>query len=280
MVKSLKYCLSLVIILGIASCDSPLTEEEKKAKADQIINGKTLLLSPHYQGSSKMMTLVEHAIALDPNNADARRELSIPYLKRGMPVQWKPLFDKAVALDPVNWQGWRGYLYLYFYRNYKKAIEDFDATDQLTPDFDDYPQGQSVNYMRGVAYMGLKDWDKAKLYFDTYINEQIATSGEDYADVTAFLYRGIIAYQNNEIESAIEDFLKVLQYSGNHYADAHYYLAKCFSAQNDFPKAKHHIDEAIKDFDLGYFHSRNYVEVLYQIYIQDLEGLKKQLENS
>ena len=190
------------------SCDSPQTEEEKKARADQIINGKTLLLSPHYQGSSKMMTLVEHAIALDPNNADARRELSIPYLKRGMPGQWKPLFDKAVALDPVNWQGWRGYLYLYFYRNYEKAIEDFDATDQLTPDFDDYPQGQSVNYMRGVAYMGLEDWDKAKLYFDTYINEQIATSGEDYADVTAFLYRGIIAYQNNEHRKCYRRFSK------------------------------------------------------------------------
>lgn len=275
----LKYCLRLCCIALLLSC-SFKTEAEKKAEADGIINGGHFLLSPRKQGSPEMMSLVEYTLQLDPNSADAWRELSIPYLKRGMPVQWKPYFDKAVELNADSWQGWRGYLYLYFYRNYKKAIEDFNATDSITPNFDDTPQGQSVNYMRGIAYLGLKDYTNAKKYFDTYIEDQRKGSGEAYAEVTAFLYRGMTSYFEQEYEVAQENFNKVLTYSGNHYADAHYYLAKCFYDQNQNDQAKIHIQKAIKDFELGYSHRRGYVEVLYQIYIQDLLTLQKDIENN
>ncbi|WP_109301608.1 tetratricopeptide repeat protein [Aquimarina sp. AU474] len=279
MERSVKYFLSILIII-ISSCSTTKTKEEQKAEADRMINGGTILLTPNFQGSPKMMTFVEKAIAIDPENSDAWRELSIPYLKRGMPTKWKPLFDKAVALEPEEWQGWRGYLYLYFYRNYKKAIEDFDATDILTPNFDDTPQGQSVNYMRGVAYLGLEEYAASRSYFDIYINDQIKTSGEDYADVTAFLYRGIGFYAQKDYQNAMHDFQKVLKYSGGHYADAHYYLSKCFLWQENKVKALEHIQKAIDDFNNGYFHTRGYVEVLYQIYIQDLEEVQNLIENS
>ena len=98
--------------------------------------------------------------------------------------------------------------------------------------------------------------------------------------MTAFLYRGMASYFQQEYEIAQENFNKVLTYSGNHYADAHYYLAKCFYDQNQKDQAKIHIQKAIKDFELGYSHRRSYVEVLYQIYIQDLRSLEKDIENN
>jgi tetratricopeptide (TPR) repeat protein len=253
-----------------------MSKEQKKAESKRIMSGPAHL----DQGSPKTMMVIEKAIELDPKNAAAWRELSVAYLKRGMPLDWKPLFDKAVTLDPIEWQGHRGYLYLYFYRNYKKAIEDFDATDTLTPNFDDAPQGQSVNYMRGVAYLGLKEYAKSKSYFDTYIADQIKTFGEDYAEVTAFLYRGIIAYYQKNYEAAKNDFYKVLKYSSNHYADADYYLSKCFFEEENNSLALAHFQKAYEDFNAGYFHTRNYIEVLYQLYPQDLEELKHLIENN
>ena len=194
MVKSQKYFLKLVLIIGVfVGCQSTISEKNRALSAE-MINDDLEILGFRSQGTPKMMEYVEKAILLDPYNSDAWRELSVPYLKRGMPVDWKPLFDKAVTLNPKEWQGWRGYLYLYFYRNYSRAIEDFDATDILTPNFDDAPQGQSVNYMRGVAYLGLKNYKKSLSYFSTYIEEKTAESGEDYVDVTAFLYRGIVYF--------------------------------------------------------------------------------------
>ena len=38
------------------------------------------------------MNFLEEIIRLNPKHCDAR-ELSLAYLKRGMPNQWKPIFD-------------------------------------------------------------------------------------------------------------------------------------------------------------------------------------------
>ena len=38
----------------------------------------------------------------------------------------------------------------YFYRDYKRALKDIEEYDALTPNFVDYPQWTSVNYMRGI----------------------------------------------------------------------------------------------------------------------------------
>ncbi len=278
MERLLKYCLSIILfLLLLFSCDKKLSVEEKKIKSDEMINSGHFVLSPTMQGSSEMMTYTEKAIALDSTNADAWRELSIPYLKRGIPHKWKPLFDKAVTLDSIHWQPWRGYLYLWFYRDYKKAIQDFNASDTLTPNFIDAPQGHSVDYWRGISYLGLKDYDNSIAYFDKYINTEIEESGEDWVEVTAFLYRGIAYFETEKYEKALINFNKQLQYSRNRSADAKYYKAQIFKIQNKIDAAKVLIDEAINDYEIGYYNNRPYVETLRQIYPEDLQALKEHL---
>jgi hypothetical protein len=68
----------------------------------------------------------------------------------------------------VTWQGWRGYLKLFFYRDYESAIADFNATDTLTTGFTDYPQSMSVDYLRGLAYFQLGEEEKALDYYTKY----------------------------------------------------------------------------------------------------------------
>lgn len=277
MEKLLKYCLSFLLLIFILSCDKQLSPEERKIKSDEMINGGHFVLGPHMQGSPEMMTYTEKAIQLDSLNADAWRELSIPYLKRGMPHKWKPLFEKAVHLDSIQWQPWRGYLYLWFYRDYKKAIADFDASDTLTPNFIDAPQGHSVDYWRGICYLGLKDYENSLAYFDKYINNEIEESGEDWVEVTAFLYRGIVYFETENYEEALLNFDKQLQYSRHLSADAKYYKAQILKTQNKLEKAKTLIEEAINDFNVGYYNNRPYVETLRQIYLEDLKAFKATL---
>ena len=85
------------------------------------------------QGSPEKMNFIEEIICLNPKHCDAVRELSIAHLKCHMPHEWKPIFDQSVEYDAVTWQPWRGYLYLYFYRDCQKAIADFNASDSITP---------------------------------------------------------------------------------------------------------------------------------------------------
>ena len=114
MEKLLKSFLSILLLL---SCSNPaiLTSEEKITLAEEM----WLEIEKNHgiQGSPEKMNFLEEIIRLNPKHCDAIRELSVAYLKRGMSHEWKPIFDRAVECDAVTWQPWRGYLYLYFYRD-------------------------------------------------------------------------------------------------------------------------------------------------------------------
>lgn len=273
MVKFLKYSLSIIIFIGLISCGkSPenLSTEEKVALAKKMYDP----IGHYGQGTPRIMSMLDSIVALDPTHCDAMRELSIPYLKRGLILPWKPQFEKAAECNPEVWVPWRGYLYLQFYRDYKKAIADFDASDTLTPNFTDAPQGHSVDYWRGIAYLGLKDYENSIHYFDTYINEVTEKDGEDWAETTAFLYRGIAHYESKNPKAALEDFDKMIHYNRNLTADGSYYKALVLFEENKCEEAKKELYKAIENFNLGYFNKHHYTEALKQIYIQDLNNLQ------
>jgi tetratricopeptide (TPR) repeat protein len=271
----LKYCLSCLFILVIFACKedySKLSKKERRALAEEVFKGGAHL----FQGSPKSMSRIEKAIAIDSTYAEAIRELSVAYLKRGMPHKWKPIQDRAAQKDPKTWVPWRGYLYLYFYRDYQKAIADFNASDTLTP-YLDQPQGHSVDFWRGIAYLGLNDYENSIAYWDSHIQKETEEAGEDWVELEAFLYRGIAYYESGHKEKALADFNKIIHLFKNS-ADAKYYKAKVLS---DFDKSEDALElaeEALSDFKSGYFNHYHYVELLRQLYLDDIEELIAELK--
>jgi tetratricopeptide (TPR) repeat protein len=223
------------------------------------------------------MNALAYALEQDPTNAHAWREFSIPYLKRGMPGAWKKAMDSAVKYEPKFLTPIRGYNYLWFYRDYKKAIADFNASDTLTPHLD-YPQGHSVDYWRGIAYLGLQDYPNSIGFWDKHIAKETADSGEDWVEIEAWLFRGIAHFESGNLSAAQADFEKALTY-GKNSADAHYYLAQIHLAQARPKLARNEINLAKQDFKAGHFNFKDsYTETLRQIYWEDLESLEKELE--
>ncbi|WP_238474497.1 tetratricopeptide repeat protein [Maribacter algarum] len=269
----MKFYLSIFGFMLIFSCKETTTvhkETDYRAEAEKVYkSGENML-----QGSPESMKRIEEAIALDTTYAEAIRELSVAYLKRGMPHKWKPIFDKAVEKDAATWRPWRGYLYLWFYRDYEKAIADFNASDTLT-DYIDYPQGHSVDFWRGIAYLGLKDYEHSIAYWDKHIAKETEDSGEDWVELEAFLYRGIAYYESGNTIKALENFDKIIHYFKQS-ADAKYYKALILK-DDDVAEAKALIKDAIIDFNAGFYNNRDYVETLRQLYLEDLEDLRKVL---
>ncbi len=283
MVKFQKYFLSIILgLFLLISCkkvSKNITQQDKdlaKILFDQEF-GTHDHMKP-IQGTPKSMTMLDSILKLDPTHAAAWREISIPYLKRGMPLEWKPLIDKSVEIDPKNWQPMRGYLYLNFYRDYEKAITDFNASDSLTP-YLDYPQGHSVDFWRGIAYLGAKDYDNSIAYWDKHITKETEDSGEDWVELEAFLYRGIAYFESGNTKKANENFDKVIQYFTSS-ADAKYYKAQLLLNEGDKTTALNMIEDAIVDFNNGYYNNRAYVETLRQIYLEDLEDFKSKIITS
>ena len=276
MEKLLKSYLSLCCLLVLFSCknETSLNASEKRESAE-----KTYKAAIQFrQGSTAFQNGIAEAVTIDPTYEPGVYELSVADLKRGLPHKWLPQYNKAVKMDSVTRIPWRGYLYLWFYRDYKKAIADFDASDTLTPNFIDAPQGHSVDYWRGIAYLGLNDYKNSNAYFEKHITKETKEFGEDYVDITAFLYNGISYFEAGDYEKALLNFNKQLEYSRNLSADAKYYKAQIFIAEDKNKEALETINEAIDDYNQGYNNKRAYVETLRQIYPQDLTALKSKIE--
>ena len=257
MEKSLKLFLSLFLII-IISCDIDYLNQEEREKKAAFKWQEFLDAYGYYQGSPQNMKAIEEILKLNPNHCDALRERSIPYLKRGMPQEWKKHMDQAVTCDSSRWIGWRGYLYLYFYRDYQKAIADFDATDSLTPSFIDAPQGRSVDYWRGHAYLGAKNYEKSIYYYQKHIAHVTQKFGEDWLEPDAFLNLAIAYYENNALDSMPYYLDKALRYYQDKSADTKYYYALYHKHYGDSIKVLSYLDRGIEDFLGGYYKRRNY----------------------
>ncbi|MEM9856631.1 MAG: hypothetical protein AAF843_04725 [Bacteroidota bacterium] len=251
-----------------------LSKIDSAAYAQNILQG---MLSSYYQGTPPAEVVLHEALKFDSSNAALWRELGVPYLKRGYLQKSYFYYDKAVLHDPATWQGWRGYNYLYFYRDFDRAIADFNATDTLTENFTDYPQGQSVDYMRGIAYYGLGDYYSAHKYFDKYINEILKERDESWITPKAFLYKGLTYLAVNEHAKATQYFDKAIEYDGS-LADGYYHKARALLALDQLTEAKDLLNTALTQFESGSFHKRPYIEVLDQIYIEDIQKLKMEID--
>lgn len=249
------------------------SEEEKFKLTDQMT---TNLIRKYGQGSVAEVMVLEEAIRLYPQRADLYREIGIPYGKRGMAVEFHPPYSKAVELDPETWQGYRGYMYLYFYRDYERAIADFDALDALTPNFVDYPQATSIYFMKAVAFLMLEDYDQALSLLDQHITEELRTTTEDFIDLKTFVFQGIAHYKKGDLDLAKKSFdrgTKNTPYS----ADLWYWTAKLAAETGDKATAQNAIEKAKTQFDKEYFNNRPYVEEFFQIYELDIKDLEAQI---
>ena len=278
MEKSLKLFLSLLLKTCL-SCDIEyLNQEERKEKA-AFKWQEFLDAHGYYQDSTQNMKAIEEILKLNPYHCDALRERSIPCLKRGMPQKWKKYMDQAAACDSTRWIGWRGYLYLYFYRDYAKAIADFDATDTLTPNFIDAPQGHSVDFWRGHAYLGAKNYEESIYYYQKHIAHVTQKFGEDWVEPQAFLNLAIAHYENNSIDSMPHYLEKAQHYYLDKSADTKYYYALYHARKGDTLKALSYLDKGIEDFLGGNYKRRNYNEEIRQIYVEELIALEQKLKN-
>lgn len=280
MVKSSISFLSVLLLLLAFSCEErewyskTFSLEEMKKLSPQLRAGRGYF----YQGSVPEQFQLKEAMKMDSTDADLWREFGTARVKRGILDEMEYFYGEAVKRKPEKWAGFRGYLYLYFYRDYERAIADFNLGDQANGQVD-YSQGQSHDYMRGICYYGLKNYVTAVEFFNSYITKVVEEEGEEWVDVYAFLYKGLALLHMERYDEAMEEFNRVLKYYPN-LSDIFYHKARVYVARGQFGLALKQLEEAERHFQQGYFHQRPYVEVLDQIYFQDITRLRSQISSS
>ena len=270
---------SLFVLLSCSNQQSfykkEFSEEKKLELAKQMIAGRGY----YYQGSEGEQMILKESCAFNPKSGTVWREFGVPYLKRGFAAEWFENYEKAVSLDPLNWTGWQGYLYLYFYRDYERAIQCFDKTDDLTPDVVDYPQSLSVDYMRGISYLKLDKYKEALDYFNKHITYESESTGVEYIGSNTFLYKGITQMKMSDLEEAILTFKLGLVYNPDN-SDLMFWIAKAKFEQRENFEALRYVRNAIIQFKKGQFNERGYTEEFFQSYLPEMKTWERKIEDA
>jgi len=285
--RSSKYYLSCHLFLltcylfFYSSCDQKdviykkvYSVEAEKKLTETLLNAAGTDL--YYQGSVGERMLILEAMKYDPSNAWGERELAVPYLKRGMAAEASAHYLRAAEGDPKEWLGYKMYCWLYFYRDYKYVLKEIDRFDSLTPNFVDYPQSTSVNYMRGICYLQLGDYANAKKYLEMHINLEEKEVGATYVSSLNYILLGMCYQKNGHFEKADSVYSLGLIHNSNT-AELHFYKAQNLFLNNQITAARQSLKMAQDWFNKGSIYDRPYVEEFYAIYQEDLDALKVKL---
>lgn len=196
-------------------------------------------------------------------------QYSIRFNKAGDFQQGFKYLNKAVELNPTLHLGYRGYMKLRFLRDFDGALSDFDRLDSLTPNFNDAPWGENIDFVRGESHFGNKDYQKAIDCFQRNIVNQ--TVG--YSDIQSFVYLGMCEYELGNYEKAINEFNRALEQSDKT-TEAYYYLSKVYQKLDNLPKARECIAKSKET--LNYKRNDPYNEYLNEIYLSGIQDLEKQ----
>lgn len=280
--KLSNYYLSIIwIAIGLSACQS---EPELYKKTIKKADYKSLALSltdgihDYYQGTVPQQHLLIEALKFDSTNGDTWREKGVPYLKRGMAVEFEEHYKNAVQYNPTVWTGWRGYIYLFFYRDYERAISDFDMTDSITPDLVDYPQALSVDYLRALCYLQINKLDTSIALFEKHLVYERKISGEPYIMPQAYLYKGIAQFKKTDFVGALNSFESGLKLNPTN-ADLLFWKAKAISNTKGKALSLLILAEAEKQLKLGNRNTRPYVEEFYVTYQSDIIKAREKLNN-
>jgi len=209
-------------------------------------------------------------------NYELLHAVAVQNLKNGNYAIANDLLSRAAALSDEVF-GYFGWVMLYYFRDYERSLKYLDKYDSLTPNFSDAPLGEDINYLRGLAYLQLKQFKKAIESFESYIIETTNAVGEDWVEVSTFYYKGIAHYKLREYVKAEKAFERAVYYNEN-YTEANYYLYLTFQKQEKTKgECFYFLKKAKKLADKGFFRTDVYVTYFYPVYSQmiDKEFIKK-----
>jgi tetratricopeptide (TPR) repeat protein len=207
---------------------------------------------------------------IDEPSYELLHAISVQNLKNG---NYAIAFDnltKASALDNEVY-GYFGWVMLYYFRDYDRALKYLDIYDSLTPNFSDAPVGENIDYLRGLAYLQLGQFQKAITYFDQYISETTLEAGEDWVEVSTFYYKGIALFEVDDFEKAKENFELAISYHSD-FTESYYYL---FLSLKTMQKSKEEYLPIIKKAkhlaSQGRFRTDIYVSFFYPVSMEMIE---------
>ncbi len=176
----------------------------------------------------------DKCIAINPKYVLTYRYRGFAYDKMN---EFKKEFDdvnKEIELDPKSWKAIcdRGYLYMKYFHDNDKAMNDFNKAIMMKPDYVfSYANRGGIYAMKGDTEKALADYNKA-----------IELDPKNYV---GYSQRGILYYKKGKYEEAIDDFTRAVELNLNNYR-SWYNMGLAYYRIGDVDKAIYYTQKAIE----------------------------------
>lgn len=197
-------------------------------------------------------------------NYEILHAIAVQNLKNG---NYEIAFDRLTKAANLNDEvyGYFGWVMLYYFRDYERALTYLDIYDSLTPNFSDAPVGENIDYLRGLAHLQLGEFQKAIHCFDRYISETTFEVGEDWVEAFTFYYKGIGLFKLGEFDKAKENFNLAIKYDDT-YTESYYYLYLSMKSLQEPEEDCIKIINKAKDLaSKGLFQTNAYINYFYPV---------------
>ncbi len=218
------------------------------------------------QGSFQSQKHFEKSIQLCPTFAYSYMEKAVPYLKRGLFIEWKEMIDKAVELEPEEYLGYRGWCRIQFLRDYEGAIRDIEKLKSLV----NYDIGhcQTGDYHLNIALaLCYKELGNLNMARELILNQ---LGAENYSEALYDYYHlGVLEYEAGNYEKAIiylDRQIEVNDYMGETY----YFKALVNKVLNQNDQYLQNLQKAESYYRSGKNRIDTYTETVDKIYLSDI----------
>jgi len=196
-------------------------------------------------------------------NADIYHMLSVQNTKNGNYSLAIKHLEYACKLDEKIY-GYYGWTSLYYYRDYEKSIMQLKLFDSLTPNFVDFPMGENIYFLIGLAYLQLNKVNDAIVYFESYIDNEKKEKMLDFIDNSVYYYLGICYEKLSKIKKANLEYKRALK-NNLFFLEVKFRKALLIKNKRKKKKQLNEVDVLIQQ---GYSKIDSYVEIFQPVYHQ------------
>jgi tetratricopeptide (TPR) repeat protein len=202
--------------------------------------------------------------------------VSIQNTKNGNYNKAIEYLDKASELQPEDVDGYYGWLLLYYYRDYEKALFHLNRYDKFTPNFDDYVGDDNILYAKALCYKQTKQYSKALEFFDKAIESELKAHDESWISHQIYFQKGRTLHLLGNQEKAIEYYNNTIRLWDKS-SEAYYYKGIAQIEHNDSIAGSKNLNIALDLIKKGYKTSDSYVALFDEVYLMEIEKTIKEL---
>ena len=201
-------------------------------------------------------------------NAQNYRAQSVQNTKIGNYDEAIRYLDKAAELDPMNVDGYYGWVLLDYYRDYDKALFHLERLDSAT-DFVDYVSDYNILYAKALCYKQKREYDRAIDLFEQSINYEIEHHSEDWVTHQMYFQTGRTLQLMGRSKEAIGYYNKaIVNWNGS--SESIYYKGLA-EIELGLPDGCDNLKIALEKVKKGIKSSDMYVERFDEIYEGQVE---------